>query len=343
MKRIRKNLIIPSSAYILSKKQIRYYEYIEKAPEIGDVIYGQIIRIGQHSKIENKNGRLHNLYDGLKTIFVFGNRYATDYYEGIIPDSFQPEIDMISRSGVICKTVNKNTNIKDPTIIKILGYVLNENEEIVNTRKHFLSKNNRKKDNKDKERAKLILNIGTSMNAGKSMTAATCCRCLKAANYSVMGSKITGTASLKDILNMQDSGAETINDFTFLGFPSTYLLEEKDLLDIFKYIENKCDSSSYKYWIVEIADGVIQRETAILLKNETIRKRIHKLILSTPDCFSAIGGTKVLKEKFDLVPDAISGVCSSSPLGVIELKSILNIPVFDNINPVHKELLNILE
>jgi hypothetical protein len=57
--------------------------------------------------------------------------------------------------------------------------------------------------------------------------------------YDVSASKVTGTASLKDILHMQDAGASIVNDFTHFGYPSTYLLEEKEVVKIFNDLDLK--------------------------------------------------------------------------------------------------------
>ena len=94
---------------------------------------------------------------------------------------------------------------------------------------------------------------------------------------------------------------------------------------------------------MEFADGIVQRETAMLLKNEMIKNRIYKLIFSADSAFSAIGGITVLKEKFNLIPDAISGICSSSPLSIRELKEFTTIPIINNINPDFKEVFEMLK
>jgi hypothetical protein len=72
MKRITKGFILPSAAYTIKRSQIKSYKPLDKVPEVGDVIYGQICRIGQHSSMENANGRIHMIYDGTKATFVFG-------------------------------------------------------------------------------------------------------------------------------------------------------------------------------------------------------------------------------------------------------------------------------
>jgi hypothetical protein len=57
---------------------------------------------------------------------------------------------------------------------------------------------------------------------------------------------------------------------------------------------------------------------------------------------AVIGGLRVLKDEFDLVPDAVSGVCSSSPLGIREFRGYTDVPVFNNVQRDLKQLADIL-
>ncbi len=340
MNKIPEWYILPSAAYTIDRKQIKSYSFVDKQPEIGDVIYGKITRLGQHTELENKSGRIHRLNEGSTAIFVFGNRYAPDFYEGIIPTTMTTKVDLLARSGIVGQVQVKNFSVSEPTQVKILGYVSDANGKILNTRQYPLI--NPIQGQKKEERAKLILFIGTSMNSGKSTSATACCWALTTMGYNVRASKVTGTASLKDILHMQDAGASIVNDFTHFGFPSTYLLEEPELLKIFNDLDLKYANNSKNYWAVEFADGILQRETALLLKSEAVRSRIHRLVFAAHDTFGAIGGLNILKHEFGLVPDAISGVCSSSPLFLRELSAFTDIPVFNNMDCDLKQLSQLL-
>ena len=328
--------ILPSAAYTISRKQIKYYNFSDKKPENGDTVYGKITRIGQHAELENKSGRIHRLNEGSTAIFVFGNRYAPDFYEGTIPEMMETKVDLLARSGIVGNVQVKNSSVKEPTQVKILGYICDSSGEVVNTRNYPLIKPS--KTEKKEDRAKLLLFIGTSMNSGKSTSATACCWALTTMGYDVRASKVTGTASLKDILHMQDAGASIVNDFTHFGFPSTYLLAEKEVVKIFNDLDLKYANNPKNYWAVELADGILQRETALLLKSPDVRSRIHKLIFAAPDTFGAIGGLNVLKQEFGLVPDAISGVCLSSPLFLRELSEFTDILVFNNMDCNLKQL-----
>jgi hypothetical protein len=109
------------------------------------------------------------------------------------------------------------------------------------------------------------------------------------------------------------------------------MLEEGELLRIFRHIDWKYANNPRNFWVVELADGVLQRETAMLLASPEVQSRIHRLIFCAGDALGCVGGIRVLREKFGLVPDAISGIVSSAPLGRAELEEYSSIPVFDNL------------
>ena len=295
---------------------------------MGDLAYVQVKRIGQHGTLENKQGRCHDLTNGARFVGVFGNRYAPDYYEGLVPDSFESTVDLLARSGVLGIVKCKSERVVVPTSVRVRGYVVDGKGEVINTRKYCQVKP--KHTEKKHPRAKLILVVGTAMNAGKTTTAAACCWTLSSLQRNVRASKVTGTASLKDILRMQDHGAVHVRDFSHFGWPSTYMLPEDDLLGIFHDLDLKYANDRRNYWVVEIADGVFQRETQMLLASEAVQKRIYRLIFAAQDAAGALGGVTALEYKFGLKPDAISGVCAGSPLAVRELREELKIPVFNN-------------
>lgn len=338
--KIKGGYILPSAANTIDLSQIRFYSSIEKKPEVGDLVYGTVARVIQHVSLENKEGRIHAMHEGSRAIFVLGNRYAPDYFEGLVPDELPRELDMLARSGVVGHLTCRNSLVKEPTQIKVRGYVCDATGKVLNTRDfcRITPKSRVKKP----DRSKMVLITGTSMNCGKSLAAAACCWALSTMGHGVRGSKVTGTASLKDILLMEDNGASPVADFTYLGFPSTYLLSEKELLHIFNTLDLKYANSPRRYWVVEIADGLLQRETAMLLQSPDVRSRIHRHIFNARDAFGAIGGLNILREKFDLVPDAISGFCSSSPLVVRELREHTDLPIFDSVHRDLKQLASIL-
>ncbi len=341
MKRIQQNCIIPSAAFTVPAKRIKQFEKMpERLPRVGDLIYGEVSTLGFHKTLESTSARIHTIHDRTRAVFVLGNRYAPDHYEGLVPDRLGDTLDMLARSGVVGQVQATNELISAPTQIRVLGYVCDSSGAPVNTREHLLL--HPKEPRNVGPRAKVVLCIGASMNSGKSYAAAACCYALSSAGKTVRAAKITGTASLKDILLMQDCGAQHIADFTYLGFPSTYMLEVDDLLQVFRTIDAKYGNNARNYLVIEIADGILQRETAMLLRQPEIRSRIYKLVFCASDAAGIAGGLAMLRDSFDLVPDALSGLCSSSPLAIREISTFTDIPILRSMERDFKAIYNLI-
>ena len=341
MEKINHKSIIPSAAFTIRPSLIKYFNPIFTPPQVGDLIYGEVMSLGQHRTLESKSARIHTIQEGSRAVFVLGNRYAPDYYESFIPEELGPTVHLTARSGLVGTVYVQNKNISRPTVVKVLGYVCNGEGKTISTR-HYSQLVPRKK-NKQKKRAKLLLFIGTAMNSGKSHAAAAACYALSSMRKNVRAAKITGTASLKDLLLMEDCGASKIADFTYLGFPSTYMLSETELQDIFDTIDLKYGNNPANYFVTEFADGIMQRETSMLLNMDAVRQRIHKIVFCGNDAFGIIGGLRLLKKKHGLYADAISGVCTSSPLQIRELQSYVNLPILKSAELNHKDIYRIIK
>jgi hypothetical protein len=132
---------------------------------------------------------------------------------------------------------------------------------------------------------------------------------------------------------MDDAGAEKISDFTYLGHPSTYRLSKEVVLDIFNKLDLKYANKPSNYWVVELADGIVQRETAMLLSSKEFTDRIHRIVFCAGDALGAVGGKRLLKDKFGIKIDMLSGVCTATPLHIREIQSFTDIPIFVSAQP----------
>jgi len=337
---IPRGYIVPSAAFPIQSSLVESYVPTDARPKPGDVMYGRIATLGHHRELENKNGRIHRLTDSTTALFVYGNRYATDAFEAFVPDEPMDYADLVARSGVIGRVEVRNSRVMAPTTVRILGHVVDKAGKPISTRDHSLIEP--QSTVKKTPRSKLVLVVGTAMNSGKSTAAAAIAWALTSMGHKVRASKVTGTASLKEILHMNDAGAAVYNDFTYLGYPSTYMLPEDEVLGIFNDLDLKFANNPRNFWVVEVADGLMQRETAILLASADVKDRIHRLVFCASDAFGAIGGIHVLEEIYDLYPDAISGIVASSPLGIRELTDYTKVPAFDAAEPDLRTLSDVL-
>ncbi|MCI5140483.1 MAG: hypothetical protein D3909_01885, partial [Candidatus Electrothrix sp. ATG1] len=190
MEKIKSKCIISSAAFSVKKKDIKQYDPLErKTPVVGDLVFAEVTDLGHHHRIESCSGRLHTLNVGTRAIFVFGNRYSPDQYEGMVPEKYSESVELFSQGGVIGTVTAQNQLIGVTTKLKILGYVCDNNGDVINSTDYVLIKP--KHDARDKIGAKLILCIGTTMNSGKTHAAAACCYALSSMGRSVRAAKVT--------------------------------------------------------------------------------------------------------------------------------------------------------
>lgn len=55
-------------------------------PETGDLVLARVTELGQHYRLELPDGRRATLYEGDEIVVAYGNRYAPDQFEAVVPD-----------------------------------------------------------------------------------------------------------------------------------------------------------------------------------------------------------------------------------------------------------------
>ena len=299
------------------------------AHQVGDVVLAEVVSIGRHKQLEGTAGHKLRLYPGDLICGAFGNRYAADHYEGYVSKSSEP-VHLLSNSGVFGTVTSKNRKMSKPTEIRLLGCALDMDGNKVNTLNHRINA----VPVTSSIKPLLILSVGTGMNSGKTTAAATCIHDFVSQGLTVRAGKITGTANSHDPVEMISAGAdEPIIDFADTGYPSTFLCSQEELIDIYETIYSNLAQSNPDVIILEIADGLLQQETTMLLENNLLRERVDLLLLSAPDALAAIFGIKYLEDRGYNV-NAVTGLITSSPLNSREFTAVSDIPLVSSGNGV---------
>jgi len=144
------------------------------------------------------------------------------------------------------------------------------------------------------------------MDAGKTHTVMSLIMGLRKQGLAVAGIKLTGTATGKDTWNMLDAGACIALDFVDGGFPSTYLFTLEELLQLYNLLVSRAAVEGASWVVVEIADGLLQRETAALLQHPGFTASVAAWVFAAGDPLAAAGGVGVLRN-WDIDPLAIRG------------------------------------
>jgi hypothetical protein len=109
---------------------------------------------------------------------------------------------------------------------------------------------------------------------------------------------------------------------------STYLARIEDLEQGMETLLATITAKAVDAILVEIADGVLQRETAALLQSDTFNRCIDAVMLAAQDSMGAMAGVDWLRRHCARPVLAISGVLSGSPLQEMEAKTATGLEVF---------------
>lgn len=311
----------PYVTHVVPLEAMTGIEKLDDDPSVGDVAICRLLTLGQHKRLDDRRGGQTSLFPGDVIACVFGNRYATDQYEGYVP----PRSDtyhLLSIGGVCGAVGTKNERMPDPTVIEFLGYATDKPGRILNLRRYRLKP---VEVPADAPRPTVIVSVGASMNSGKTTTCAMAIRGLASAGHRVVAAKLTGTAAVKDLRFMSDAGAEKVLDFTDYGCPSTYRVSMDKLMRLFRTLHSHVLAERPEFIVYEIADGIFQRETALLLGNAEFRKAVDHVLFAAVDALSAESGKRALESRGYRVL-AFSGVVSASSLGRKEVVAATGMP-----------------
>jgi hypothetical protein len=290
-----------------------------RAPKAGDLAVVQVTELGCHERITTRENMRLRIYAGDYLACVFGNRYATDAYEGLVEDV--ENLSLLTAGGMIGTVRSRHRSTGRPTNVRFVGYLGGANGEILNLKRLAF-----KPKNPGMTPANLIAVVGTGMNAGKTTSCVRLIKGLSDLGLRVAACKLTGSVSNRDQDEMRAASAVRVLDFSDYGFPSTYLCPKTELMSLFRTMMADIAPSAPDVVVMEIADGILQRETAMLLEEARIRTALQGVVLAADNALSAHFGVQRLHSLgHDVL--GVTGLLTSSPLCVREFNELSDVPV----------------
>lgn len=277
----------------------------------GDLVLARVDRLGQHQRIELPHGRRAQLYEGDEIIVCYGNRYAPDQFEAIVPERLE-ECHLVAGGGIAARMLSRHGGMKRPTTITPLGLVGDADGHRLNVADWGLDK-----PAATARRPYTIAVAGTAMNAGKTTTAANLIKGLVKTGLKVGAAKVTGTGAGGDRWTLVDAGAHSVLDFTDIGYASTYRVPAPQVENIMAQLCGHLAAEAAEFIVLEVADGLFQDETARLLTSPTFANWIDGIIFAAGDALGALAGVEWLRRRH-LPVQAVSGLLTASPLAIRE-------------------------
>ena len=295
----------------------RLIEDARMSPRPGDLLLARVLRIGKHTTLEGTDSRRSVLFPGDEIVVAYGARYAPDQFEACVPDSLSA-CHLAAGGGVAALVTTRHAGVSAPTELQPIGlladaggYRLNMAHHTHFARRTYASAG---------PRPLTIASLGTSMNAGKTTSAAYLVRGLVRAGFRVGAAKVTGTGSGNDPGLLRDAGAELVLDFTDAGHASTAGLELDGLLSILTQVQGAMAEQGIEALVMEVADGLLQRETSMLLKSPSFAQRVDASLFSSGDAMGAVAGVQWMQQQ-RLPVLALAGTLTRSPLAQAEAEA----------------------
>lgn len=314
-------------------RKVSDYTLLTLIPEdyqaaVGDIGIFEVLSIGKHTRVQSATKQNTTIIEGDYLMAAFGTRYATAQIEGYLPDHLDQELHILGGGGTVgvVKSMHYNYEEIGPTSLKLIGLVTGRDGNIINTKKieyHRMKSFS----GVAASATKVILSLGSSMDSGKTTSAAYLVHGLKKAGKKVAFIKLTGTIYTKDCDLAYDLGADVSIDFGEMGFPSTYMCDEEELLNLYETLIAQVLFVRPDYVIMEIADGLYERETKMLLMNKKFISTVDDVMFSAGDSLAAIQGIHVLNQ-WGIYPAYLSGLFTASPLLVQEVMENSDVPIF---------------
>ena len=289
-------------------------------PNIGDIVLARVESIGKNTALDISTGRRCGLHKGDLIAVVFGNRYATLQFEGYAR-SDGDRCDLLSVGGLCGLVRSKHESIPEPSKLRLEGALGGANGLPLRLQNFAIPEVPRV----GLGRPRIVVVLGTSMDVGKTYTARSVILGLQRHGIRVAGVKLTGTAAGRDTFTMLDAGACAVLDFIDGGLPSTYRCSLTELLNLYRLLVDHAASQDAAWVAVEIADGIIQGETAALLASTRFASTVDAWLLAANDALGVVGAVGMLRG-MGITPLAVSGLVSRSALSRREVELATKIP-----------------
>jgi len=302
----------------------------EEIPAVaGTVIAARILNAkSSYNTLEDVHGRMVALHPGDVIAGALGHRDALYGHAGRVPESVAvgDELRLLNLGGVIGQTDGPALNMEEPFRLEVLGSVL---EFPYFGRRVGLPAQIARaalpiRVPDPDELPPLVAFVGTSMDAGKTTAAAALVRSLARRGLTVAAGKMTGVSLRRDVLMMQDCGARPVAIFTDFGVVTT---NHENAVTAAHGLVAHLSESRPDMIVLEMGDGLLGTYGVdALLSDALLAGAIRSVVLCAQDPVGAWGAQELLRTRYGLEADVVSGRVTDGAAGVRFCREKLGLP-----------------
>ena len=300
------NADVHTSVTRIADLERQSYE-IESRPtsqwETGDYVFARVTqRPNPGVRVENPQGRRVELMEGETIVGALGTRRATRELVGSWRDVGDDGLlNILTGGGVLGRVTSASPFSQTPVEVEYEGHVVVDGD-VARMSDYGLTAPSTTPE------PPVVLVLGTSMSAGKTMTGRVITRVLVENGYDVAACKLTGAGTYGDVLSMEVAGADPIYDFVDAGLPTTVVPE-----DTFR------EAVRPVFARLQEADVIVAEVGASPLEPyngeavvDMLEGHVAFTVLCASDPYAVVG----IEEAFGHSPDLVAGITTNTTAGV---------------------------
>jgi len=271
----------------------------------------------EYGHLELRSGRKARLVPGDLVIGVLGSRAALRGFCGRTPTDLRPgdTLQLLNQGGVIGQADGQHAGLGSPIDLTVLGTPVREGRAL------------RLADYALPARPQLppalppvLMIVGTCMHAGKTTAAAVITRYLRGRGLVVHAGKVTGVASIGDLLMFADNGANKTLSFLDCGLPSTCYRD--DIPQVATTLLAHLADESPDLIVLEMGDGLLgEYGVEAVLENAALSGAVSGVVLAANDTVGAIAAAERLAG-VGLQVRVVVGPATDSAVGATSLARV---------------------
>ncbi len=284
--------------------------------ETGEYVVARVTkRPAPDVRVENPHGRRVELMEGETVIGALGTRRATRGYVGSFRDVGEDGVmNIMTGGGVLGKVTSTSPYSPTPIEVEYVGHVVADGE-VERMQNHAVTSD------KTELETPVVLVLGTSMSAGKTMSGRVVTRVLVENGYEVAACKLTGAGTYNDVLSMEVAGAEPIYDFVDAGMPTTVVPEETYREAVEPLLGRMREADVV---VAEVGASPLEPyngEAAV----EMVGDDVAFTLLCASDPYAVVG----VENSFGHSPDLVAGIATNTAAGVDLVEKLTGCPALN--------------
>lgn len=283
----------------------------------GDYVVGEVTDILSGRVVELTNGRMIEVAEGDLVVGAFGIRHATleatGRWDAIGEDG---RMHLLTGAGLLGRCTSLSSVLPPLPTLRYRGHATRPTGKL--RMADFVSPSAERS-----YETPTILIVGSSMSAGKTTAARILIRQLKRLGLEVVGAKITGAGRYRDILTMQDAGADAIFDFVDAGLPSTVCPEPEYRLALTDLLSRMAKAEA-DVAVVEVGASPLEPYNGAVAV-AALERSVRLTLLCASDPYAVLG----VVEAYGLRPDLVTGIATNTRAGVELVDRLTGLPALN--------------